>query len=410
MSGRNSNPDVRDQYARWIYPEPVTDVEKLVASGADIYGDPGDQFYRIWPERQQFSPSILVPGCGTSLAPILAFKNPRSRVVGVDISQASLKHSKALKKKHGLKNLELKHLDLNDVESLNEKFDYIVATGVLHHLPDPVSGAQCLRKVLAPQGAMNIMMYGQALRIGVYMMQRVFQELDFTQSEADVRLAQRTIQAAPQKHAVRRYVEAVNELDYLGAVVDTFLHPQDRAYYVDEIYDFAEQAGLEFQEWLDPSQYCARGVLSPQHPLYQRIDEQPLRKQAIILDRLNQSLGTHRFLLRDSTSNSEDFAIDFKSSEFWSWIPHKHPLLKVQQKLTHQGVVYALKRGKKITHVNVFLAALCDAIDGTRTVTECMQHLVAKGAKLADDSSDAVLSAFETLYGLGHITFQKTKR
>ncbi len=52
-------------------------------------------------------------------------------------------------------------------------FDYIDASGVLHHLPDPLAGLHVLVSVLKPDGAIGIMTYGALARSGVYPMQQL---------------------------------------------------------------------------------------------------------------------------------------------------------------------------------------------------------------------------------------------
>ena len=47
-------------------------------------------------------------------------------------------------------------------------FDYINCSGVLHHLVEPEAGARALASVLAPHGALGVMVYGELGRIGVY--------------------------------------------------------------------------------------------------------------------------------------------------------------------------------------------------------------------------------------------------
>jgi hypothetical protein len=53
----------------------------------------------------------------------LAFTNPAARVVAIDISQPSLEHQQYLKDKHGLWNLELHRLPVEDLPTLGMDFD-----------------------------------------------------------------------------------------------------------------------------------------------------------------------------------------------------------------------------------------------------------------------------------------------
>jgi SAM-dependent methyltransferase len=73
--------------------------------------------------------------------------------------------------KYRLRNLDLHRLAIEQVGELGQTFDQIACTGVLHHLPDPDNGLQSLRSVLAPRGALHLMVYATYGRAGIYMMQ-----------------------------------------------------------------------------------------------------------------------------------------------------------------------------------------------------------------------------------------------
>ena len=101
----------------------------------------------------------------------MRFAEPHAHVTAIDISETSLRRTRGLQKRHGLRNLNLRRLAIERVGELGETFDQIVCTGVLHHLADPDAGLRSLRDVLAPDGAMHAMVYGAYGRAGVTMMQ-----------------------------------------------------------------------------------------------------------------------------------------------------------------------------------------------------------------------------------------------
>ena len=67
-------------------------------------------------------------------------------MTGIDVSKASIEETAKLKRKHGLHNLDLAQLPIERAGELGASFDYIVCTGVLHHLPDPDAGLRALRE------------------------------------------------------------------------------------------------------------------------------------------------------------------------------------------------------------------------------------------------------------------------
>ena len=107
--------------------------------------DPSHFHRMLWPDREyKTDHDILIAGCGTNQAAVFAYRNPGAKVVGVDISQPSLDHQQYLKDKHGLFNLELHLLPIEELPTLGLDFDLIVSTGVLHHLAEPKVGMNAL--------------------------------------------------------------------------------------------------------------------------------------------------------------------------------------------------------------------------------------------------------------------------
>ena len=82
---------------------------------------------------------VLELGCaaGGNIMPF-AYMYPKSQCVGVDLSQAQINSGIELQKKMQIKNLELKHMSLMDVDESFGKFDYIIAHGVFSWVPEEV--------------------------------------------------------------------------------------------------------------------------------------------------------------------------------------------------------------------------------------------------------------------------------
>ena len=128
----------------------------------------------FWPtEPYREDRSVLVAGCGTSQAAKYALRWPHAKVTGIDVSATSIQRTEKLKRKYRLDNLEVRQIAVERAGELGRRFDQVVSTGVLHHLPDPDAGLRSLRDVLEPGGAMHLMVYAPYGRAGVYMLQDV---------------------------------------------------------------------------------------------------------------------------------------------------------------------------------------------------------------------------------------------
>ena len=163
---------VREFYERHPYPPPIDDLDRYRRLWDDLRRRVDAHLF--WPtEPYREDRSVLVAGCGTSQAAKYALRWPRAKVTGIDVSANSIRRTEKLKRKYRLENLEVRQIAVERAGELGRRFDQVVSTGVLHHLPDPDAGLRSLRDVLEPGGAMHLMVYAPYGRAGVYMLQDV---------------------------------------------------------------------------------------------------------------------------------------------------------------------------------------------------------------------------------------------
>lgn len=164
-------------YTNHPYPPPVDSLDRA----RDMWQDQNihhAEYHVLWPHKQYRADlDVLIAGCGTWQAAKYAICHPAARVTGIDVSPTSLEHTEAHKRKYNLTNLETRQVSIENVGDLDQRFDFIVCTGVLHHLVDPDAGLRALGSVLKPDGAMYLMVYAPYGRTGVYMIQEYCRRL-----------------------------------------------------------------------------------------------------------------------------------------------------------------------------------------------------------------------------------------
>ena len=248
------------QYERWRYPQPIQDLDAWLSNNWEWF-DPSHAHRILWPDREYRSDlDILIAGCGTNQAAVFASTNPAAKVVAVDVSQPSLDHQQYLKDKHGLWNLELRLLPIEELPTLGLDFDLVVSTGVLHHLADPLAGMKALAGCVRPDGAIGVMLYAKYGRIGVELLETVFRDLGLRQDEASVRVVKEAISLLPADHPAHSYLKIARNSQFDAVLVDTFLHGRARNYTVEDCIDVVTSAGLIFQGWLNSAVLRARLV------------------------------------------------------------------------------------------------------------------------------------------------------
>jgi hypothetical protein len=177
--------------------------------------------------------------------------------------------------------------------------------------------------VLRPHGVMSVMVYGRYSRLGVYMMQEVFRVLGLRQDAEGVELVKRAVfHDVPAWHHLRAYTRAAPDLGYDSGLVDTFLHPLDRAYTVPGVLRFARGNGLKLQAWLDKLDYSiTASIMDPENPLRRRVEALPREEQWRMVELVAQSLATHRFLLRHPGGAESDYEPDFDGEAWLDYVP-----------------------------------------------------------------------------------------
>ena len=167
---------VRDQYERYPYPPVAAPGQETLAAFALL-----DYVQHVfWPAHRELAGlRVLDAGCGTgNVAVAIARQHPEMQIVGIDLSEASLAEARAQAERLGVgDNFTLRRLAIEDVGTLAGRFDYVVASGVLHHLPDPEAGLRALTDVLARTGGLGLMLYATYGRQGVYMAQDLVRRL-----------------------------------------------------------------------------------------------------------------------------------------------------------------------------------------------------------------------------------------
>jgi SAM-dependent methyltransferase len=368
---------VARQYDRWEYPPPVADLEAWTKNHWDWF-DPFWSHRVLWPNREYIPDlDILIAGCGTFQAALIAFTNREAKVVAIDVSETALNHQQYLKDKHGLKNLELQRLPIEEVSALGSEFDLIVSSGVLHHMADPLAGLSALGERLRPDGALGVMLYARYGRIGVEMLESAFRELGLSQDEESVRMVKEAIAALPADHPVRPYLKGARDLVSDGGLVDTFLHSRQRSYTVAECLDLVSAAGLAFQGWLHKTPYYQHDLVAPMNGFQKLVDQLPDIKVWSVMERMQTANAAHFFLACRPDRPTADYTIDFSAPEALDYVP----LVRKPCLLSGDEMVWASAKLK----LNPAQLPFVQLVDGRRTIREIID-VVAEQGNVSDEN------------------------
>ena len=133
-----------EQFARWMW----------------------EDYYKLSEPLGQYMAggTVLDAGCGGGALVYASLREDASRVVGVDLSQKALLHTKRLVRTYlpdQENRVEVRQASLLQLPFDDGLFDVVFSAGVLHHIPDsPEKAFAELVRVLKPGGVLWIGVYG----------------------------------------------------------------------------------------------------------------------------------------------------------------------------------------------------------------------------------------------------------
>ena len=344
---------------------------------------------------------ILVAGCGTTQAARYALRWPRANVVGIDVSTTSLQFEAKLKRKYSLANLDLRRLPVERAAELGSGFDHVVCTGVLHHLPDPDVGLRALHDVLAPGGALHLMVYASYGRVGIYMLQDYCRRLGIGATSKEIASLVDSLTTLPPNHPLVPLLRDAPDFRTEAGLADALLHPQDRSYSVPQLFDFLERGGLRFGRWIRQAPYlaaCGSLATFPHRPLLDRLCA---AEQYAAVELFRGTMVRHSAIAYRSDEPDEISAISFACDAWLGYVPHRLPqTISVRERLPAGAAAVLINQGHTFTDlylpIDAWQARLLAAIDGEKSIGQ-----IATG----DKDRAAARTFFEQLWWHDQVAF-----
>lgn len=242
----------------------------------------GPQIYKHYCTKE--GGTFLEAGCGTGHGIAgAAVVMPHLEFYGVDLSENSLNIARQVAEANNVK-VDLRQANLMEALPFDFKFDYILSTGVLHHVENPEQGLATLVASLADDGYIFIHVYGETYHRRRF---EIKEMLDYITGGSDDLEERYRLFKAYQKHekrrlrgsvlrrlytlslrdvriAIRKRLSRTNFESSDGAIeawdsewpsnhpterwLDQFAHPNERAYNAKELHEWVGKAGLEIVE------------------------------------------------------------------------------------------------------------------------------------------------------------------
>jgi SAM-dependent methyltransferase len=224
---------VRQQYEQSPYPRWVKP------------GPPGEPIVlKDRPPGQAFD--ALFAGCGTGLSTVeFARQTPRARVIAVDLSLASLCYAQRMALSYGLTKVEFGQADINKLAVIGREFDYVDASGVLHHLADPWEGWRTLLGMLRPGGVMLVGLYSESARRSIVAARALIADRGYRPIPEDIRSCREEVMAAGDGSLLKSVIQW-NDFFSTNECRDLLFHLQEHHVTLREIKLFLAATGVQF--------------------------------------------------------------------------------------------------------------------------------------------------------------------
>ncbi|MEG4226655.1 class I SAM-dependent methyltransferase [Microcoleus sp. N9_B2] len=191
---------------------------------------------------------ILDAGCGSGYKSlILAEANPGAKIVGIDLSEESVKLARQRLEYHGFRNVEFHALSIENLPRLGLEFDLINNDEVLYLLPDPVVGLQAMKSVLKPEGIIRTNLHSYFQRASFFRSQKLWQLMglmDENPQDLEIEIVRETMNALKNEVLLKARNWNSNNSDEW--IFMNYLLQGDKGYTIPEVFATLRAADLEF--------------------------------------------------------------------------------------------------------------------------------------------------------------------
>ena len=223
-----------------------------------------------WPE----TPRVLVAGCGTGHQSVMSALRFRDcSIMAVDLSLASLAYASRKTREAGIEGIEYAQADILGLGEIDERFDLIESTGVLHHMADPLAGWRVLRGLLKPGAFMKIGLYSERGRRSIVAAREFVAAEGFESTPDGIREARQSLGRLPRDHPARQVVDRPDFYS-MSTCRDMIFHVQEQRLGIEQINAWLHELSLEFVGFELSSSRIARAYLErfPDDPELRSLD------------------------------------------------------------------------------------------------------------------------------------------
>ncbi|WP_226423717.1 tetratricopeptide repeat protein [Synechococcus sp. HB1133] len=199
------------------------------------------------------NPKILIAGCGTGNQIINASRYKNAQITAIDISNNSLAYATRKSQAYQMNNIRLQQLDILDANQLQDVYDVIECSGVLHHMQDPAKGLAALNSKLKPGGYIKIGLYSKLSRQKVSAARELISKLSIQSTPKGIRDFRKQVFDDDQ-HELKDLSILANDFYSLSECRDLCFHVQEHQFTTETLEKLLEAEKLVFCGFMLPEE------------------------------------------------------------------------------------------------------------------------------------------------------------
>ena len=235
------NPYPRYQYADHTHPNSAKPTIEFISLETTLANPP----FTNELSTPNYRPKILIAGCGTGNQIINASRYQNAQITAIDISKNSLAYAARKSQEYNMRNVQLQQLDILNSHQLQDVYDVIECSGVLHHMQDPARGLAALNSKLKPGGYIKIGLYSKLARQKVSRARELIQTLGIQSTPEGIRDFRKQLFDNDQ-HELKTLSVLVNDFYSLSECRDLCFHVQEHQFTTESLQKLLDTENLVF--------------------------------------------------------------------------------------------------------------------------------------------------------------------
>ena len=241
------NPYPRYRYADFTHPQLTKSIAEAISKETTISKlEFTDELL-----SPNSNPKLLIAGCGTGNQIVNASRYRNTKITAIDISRSSLAYAMRKSREYKMNHVNYKQLDILNANQLQEEFDIIECSGVLHHMEDPSKGLAALTRQLKSGGYIKLGLYSSFARREVSKARHLIQKSGIQSTPEGIRDFRRKIFNG-ELEDIKSISTKVNDFYALSECRDLCFHVQEHQFTTELLKELLKAENLVFCGFMLP--------------------------------------------------------------------------------------------------------------------------------------------------------------